>query len=186
MWLINLLNLGQISYLLSNILPRRIKVRFLNLIKKLEKIREKQKEVEGMNNEAIDYPCTSFGPFRVPYFSLVENVENPYKEKDVEVMVSEKKFQIPDKKVRKFMEENVKKREERTKKEGKVFFDGPLVRLYNYVVDDENHKLELDVQRTSYFTFAFTNKSLDEEIVWQMVKKRGKEYENLDDGLANP
>ncbi len=139
-----------------------------------------------MNSDTINYPCTNFGPLRIPYYPCVEDPENPYRETDVEIIVNPEKFRIPDERVREFMEKNVKEREKQAIKEGKAFFDGPMTRLYDYVVDDENHKLILYVQPTSYFTFAFTNKRLDEDIVWQMVEKRGKEYTNLDDGLANP
>ncbi len=139
-----------------------------------------------ISNVDTSYPCAVFGPLKIPYYPLVENPENPYKENDVEVIVNPEKFEVPDPEVRKFMEENVKKREEQARKEGKVFYDGPMARLSDYVVNDEDHKLVLYEQPTSFFTRVFTNNSLDEEVVWKMVEKRGKEYPNLDDGLANP
>ena len=108
------------------------------------------------SNVDTSYSCAVFGPLKIPYYSLVEGPENPYKEDDVEIVVIPKKFEIPDPEVRKFMKENVKKREEQARKEGKVFYDGPMVRLSNYVVNDEDHKLTLYEQPTSFFTRVFT------------------------------
>ena len=139
-----------------------------------------------MSTEALNYPCATFGPLKIPYYSLVENPENPYEENEVEVIVLKGKFKIPDENVKKFMEKNVRKRKKQAEIEGKVFYDGAMARLYNFVVNDEDHKLTLYEQLTTFFTRVFTNNSLDEDVVWQMVEKRGTEYTNLDDGLANP
>jgi ADP-ribose pyrophosphatase YjhB (NUDIX family) len=132
------------------------------------------------------YKGVNFGKLKIPYYSLFEDVNNPYSKEDVQINVNPKLFIIPDKEVQKFHEETIRKKEEESKKTGKIFFDGPLVKLNDYRVNDDSHSLELYVQRTSFFTYASTNKSLNEDLVWKMVERRSKSYTNLDDGLANP
>ena len=139
-----------------------------------------------MSTEALNYPCTTFGPLKIPYYSLVEDPENPYKENEVEVIVLEGKFEIPDEKVRGLKEKIVKEKEKEAREKGKSFFDGAMASLRNYSFNDEDHEITLYEQLTSFFTRVATNNSLDEDVVWQMVEKRGTEYTNLDDGLANP
>lgn len=130
------------------------------------------------------YPCVTFGELRIPYFPLFEDVERGYTEEEVKRHVNNKVFTIPDEKVRKYHEKTIKMKEREARKMKKVFFDGPLVRLNDYKTDF--HEIELYLQRTSFFSFVSTNKSLDNDLVWKMVEKRGKEYTNLNDGLANP
>ena len=134
----------------------------------------------------LNYKCTIFGPLRIPYYVLNEDPKNPYKKDEIHMNVNPEPFEIPDERVKKHMEENVKHREEQARKEGKVFYDGPMARLTGAVVKDDLHQIELHMQPTTFFTRVFTNNDLDNDLVWKMVEERGIEYTNLDDGLANP
>ena len=131
------------------------------------------------------YPGEVFGDLKIPYVELHEDVGKPYSEKEVKVKITGM-FEIPYPKVRKFKEELVEKKRKEAEEKGRSFFDGSMVRLSGYNVDDTNHKLFLEGERTSYFTFAATNKSIDKEMVREMMKLRGDSYLNLNDGLANP
>lgn len=127
----------------------------------------------------------NFDGLRVPYVEIHEDPENPYNESEVHTkMVGS--FEIPDLKVRNFKEELVSSKEEEAKKNNKSFFDGSAMRLKKYTIDDSNHQVYLDLEKTSFFTYAATNKSTDKEPVKTMLKERGDSYQNLDDGLANP
>jgi len=141
----------------------------------------------------MNYQGTVFGDLLVPYFELHENLENPYTQDDVVCRpsfwkdgASEKVFEIPDLEVRKLKDRLVEQKKEDAKLNKRVFFDGSLVRLKEYSLNDEIHKLYLELQRTSFFTFSATNKSLDNPEVRRMINERGASYTNLDDGLANP
>ncbi len=90
-----------------------------------------------------NYSGVIFGPLRIPFFLSTKILKNPYKEKDVRVYLKNKKFKIPDERVRKFVKENVKKKEEQAKKRSRAFYNGPMARLANYVVEDYIHKLIL-------------------------------------------
>ncbi len=133
-----------------------------------------------------NYPCTTFGELMIPFFSLVEDPENPYREHEVKVNPIAEPFIIPDEAVRKFAKENIDAKEKKMKDEGKQFVNNPTARLNAFtVIDEDNHTLELSVQKSDFFTNEMTNKSLDNDIVWRMVEKRGSQYANLDDGLGN-
>lgn len=121
----------------------------------------------------VNYSCTTFGELMIPFFSLVEDPENPYREREVKINPITEPFKIPDETVRKFMKENLDAKEKKMKGEGKQFVNNPTARLNAFtVIDEDNHKLELSVQRSDFFTNEMTNKSLDNDIVWRMVEAR--------------
>lgn len=134
----------------------------------------------------VNYVCTTFGELLIPFYNLVEDPENPYRENEVRINPITEPFRIPDDAVREFMDENIKAKEKKMKDEGKQFVNNPTARLKAFTaIDEDNHKLELSVQRSDFFTNEMTNKSLDNDIVWRMVEERGSQYSNLDDGLCN-
>ncbi|MCD6477692.1 MAG: NUDIX domain-containing protein [Candidatus Aenigmarchaeota archaeon] len=134
----------------------------------------------------VEYKGEVFGDLKIPFVVLHEDAKKPYSEDEVETNLSSSIFEIPDSIVRNFKEEVVEKKRKEAEEKGKAFFDGPMTRLEDYTVDDTDHKLYLYLERTSYFTFAATNKSIDKEMVREMMKLRGDSYLNLNDGLANP
>lgn len=67
-----------------------------------------------------NYPCTTFGELMIPFFPLVEDPENPYKEHEVRINPITEPFVIPDETVRKFMKENLGAKEKKMKGEGKA------------------------------------------------------------------
>jgi hypothetical protein len=138
-----------------------------------------------MRGDKLDYRGTVFGDLLVPYFELHENLKEPYKEKDVVITKTPTHFEIPDLKVRSFKEKLAEAKKLDAEKNGRKYFDNPATRLVNYSVDDDNHKLCLELQETTYSTFSATNKSVDNVEVKRMIEERGASYDNLDDGLAN-
>jgi len=139
----------------------------------------------------MNYSCTIFGDLRVPYFELHGNVKRPYSGKEIIckpifLKGEEESFEIPDFEVKSFKDRLVEAKRKEAESQGRTLFDGPMVRLKDYSVDDELHLLNLELQRTSFFTFTATNKSIDNPEVRRMVDERGPSYTNLNDGLANP
>jgi 8-oxo-dGTP pyrophosphatase MutT (NUDIX family) len=145
----------------------------------------------------MDYACQPFGDLMVPYFEIHENVKRPYSSEDVIIspkflksedptMTGEKAFEIPDLKVRNLEKEIAQARKEEAEKKGKVWFNGPMVRLENYSLNDDEHLLYLTLGRTNYATFSATNRSVDNPEVKRMLEERGSSYTNLNDGLADP
>lgn len=141
-----------------------------------------------------NYEGILIGPLKVPLISLWENRHNmSCRESDVEVIVNPETFEIPDKKVMAYMEENVEIERKKAKSMGKSFFDGPKVRLTGYEVREEPGfdeigdylKIVLNVQPTSFFAHKFTNLSLDNECVWQMVRNGDEKDSKPKYGLAN-
>lgn len=128
------------------------------------------------------YGGTTVGPLKIPYKGLCERHTAPFKENDLQIIIDPAHFEIPDENVKNYAKDNQKTAEDKAKASGTVLFDGPMAKLNGY---EANEKLRLYVQPTSFFKHKFTNLSLDEDAVWQMVEKRGADYGNLDDGLAN-
>lgn len=131
------------------------------------------------------YEGTTVGPLKIPYVSLFERYVNLFKEKDLEIEVDPAHFEIPDEDVKNYAKENQKTAEEKAKASGTSLFDGPMVKLTHYDAT-ATQLVKLYVQLSSFFKHMSTNLSLDKAVVWQMVEKRGADYGNLDDGLANP
>ena len=127
-----------------------------------------------------------FGDLQVPYFEFLQDCKNFYSEKEVESRPTGRTFQISDLRVRNFKDELVELKKKEAKEKGRSFHDGRMARLVDFNPDDTSHKLYMDVERTSYFTYSATNKSLDNKMVKEMMKKRGDSYSNLNDGLPNP
>lgn len=132
-----------------------------------------------------DYEGTIFGDLRIPYFELHEDLKNPYSEKDVIIETPKTAFEIPDPVVRSFKDRLAEQKAKDAALNGRKYFDNPAARLVGYSVDDDNHKLHLNIQDTMYSAFSATNKSIDNPEVARMVSERGKSFENLNDGLAN-
>lgn len=122
------------------------------------------------------YEGTTVGPLKIPYKRLWTSPTG-IEEKDLQIDIDTTPFEIPDGHVKQYAEENKKTAE-------KTATDGKKARLTRYEATKTGLKLYL--QLTSFFQHMSTNLSLDKDVVWQMVEKKGADYGNLDDGLANP
>jgi ADP-ribose pyrophosphatase YjhB (NUDIX family) len=132
-----------------------------------------------------NYECERFGDLLIPFYDLHENPQHPYEERDVVIRKKPNTFEIPDSKVRSFKDRLIEMKKADALKNKRVLFDSPTARLAGFSVNDDQHTLYLDVQDTTYFTNAATNKSLDVPEVRRMIEERGSSLSNLDDGLAN-
>ncbi len=81
--------------------------------------------------------------------------------------------------------------EKKAKADGRVLFDGPLVRLKDYFPNEDDQKLKLIMQKTSFFAHVASNKSTEKgikELGGRSAKRvydlHPKELDN--DILANP
>ena len=128
----------------------------------------------------MNYPCTVFGDLRIPYFEFHNDVERPYSSEEVICRpfilkdATEDAFEIPDSTVKGSKDKLAETKRKEAENQRKVFFDGPMVQLKSYSVNDELHKLNMDLGRTSFFTYAATNKSVDNEEVKRMVNEVSK------------
>lgn len=132
-----------------------------------------------------EYHGQVFGDLLVPFYELHENIMAPYQEKEVILRKVPGEFEIPDARVRSLKDRILEMKKADAEKNKTTFFDSPAARLVGYSVNDDDHKVYIDVQDTTYFTNAATNKSLDNQEVKRMLEERGSSYENLEDGLAN-
>jgi 8-oxo-dGTP pyrophosphatase MutT (NUDIX family) len=132
------------------------------------------------------FPLTRVNDFLIPYFELANFLTKPLSIDNLRVKIRKTEFEIPDKKIQQFKERMVKKVEAQMKKIGKIFYDGPLVRLIDFLWLENKQKLCIEVEKTTFFTYFFTNRSLENPIVWKMVTAQGNSIKNLNDGLANP
>jgi len=131
------------------------------------------------------YLGTVFGELRVPYFDLHTDVNNSYSERDVIFNEMPGTFEIPDLKVRAFRDRLLEKERENAAKKGKEFVDVIKARLVGYSINKDNHILYLTLQKANFSSHLATNLSLTNPEVMRMLKERGDNYRNLDDGLAN-
>lgn len=132
-----------------------------------------------------EYSGIVFGELRVPCFQLYEDVSNPYSEEDVIFKEMSGTFEIPDLKVRIFRDKMLERERENSAKKGEEFVDGVKARLVGYSINKDNHTMYLTLQKANFSSHLATNLSLTNPEVMRMVKERGDDYRNLDDGLSN-
>jgi len=127
------------------------------------------------------------GNLCIPYVVLQTFPEGLGQEQ-VEVGYDEP-FELPGE-LAKYRERIIEEKKKKAKQEGRTFFDGPLVRLRDYFPNEDEQHLELVFQRTNFFTYAASNKSLEEPIeelggktVREHYSPDPKEPDNV---LANP
>jgi hypothetical protein len=98
-------------------------------------------------------------------------------------------FQLPVE-LSKYKERIMKSKQAEAEKAGKSFFDGSLVRLVDYIPNEDEGTVKLIVQPTSFFTHIASNKALEESILELGGKSPlqfyGLEVKELNDVLANP
>jgi hypothetical protein len=149
-------------------------------------------KVDLMSVEPFNY---TFGPINIPFHVFLQNVDG-WGPGDVEIKYNPDKLTLPED-IAEYKDKIIKQKEEDAKKNGKVFFDGPQVRMRNYghrVVGDESvMKLYLEFGPGSYFTHACTGQILDEKILkddaGNTVSIREKYIKNprsWNDCLGNP
>ncbi|RLJ08699.1 MAG: hypothetical protein DRP13_02125 [Candidatus Aenigmatarchaeota archaeon] len=133
----------------------------------------------------MNYKGLKTGDLCVPYV-VVENFGEGLGTEEMRASYKDELFELPEK-LDTYMKETVRMKKEQAEREGKAFYDGPLVRLGN--VRKDGNRVLIELQRTSYHRFACSNRSLDKKLGGKTIRElyvNENDLKNLKDGLANP
>lgn len=158
------------------------------------------------------FPGVTFGKLRIPLHSFMENYEDGgwgVQDLVVNYTVDPKELRFDAEKnewlynpegsswlpkdVLDCLKATVEKKKKDAELTGKMFFDGQQVRLYNFSALGEEERPVIHVSPVSFFTYAATNKALNDKILKDVNDNPTsiKEKYNVDvhypnDVLANP
>ncbi len=124
---------------------------------------------------------TTIGSVKVPNIHLF--ARGNYDIDDIVLNWSAQPFKLPDE-LQAVKQKLVEENQAKAKAANRPFFDGPIVRLYDYAKD--GNKLHLFMQPTSYFTFQATNVTLDQLILENGTKSIREKYIQEPYSLVDP
>ncbi|RKX97758.1 MAG: hypothetical protein DRP54_08800 [Spirochaetes bacterium] len=122
----------------------------------------------------------------IPYVVL-ENFGEGLSPEKVKISYNDEMFELSEP-LKSYMEETVARKQKEAEEKGRKFFDGPQVRLVKVRYNRENGEVELELQRTSFFRYACSNRSMDRTVEEKRIRElyvNEDDLRNLDDGLSN-